>query len=296
TVALMSAVSEAASTVAASLPNGRIVVGSREFHSNLFPWMNLERRGFEIVQVPDRDGVVSTDALANELDERVVLLAVSEVQSSNGYRVDIRPLADRCRQVGARLFVNLTQALGALRFDAEAIGADFVVAHGYKWLVGPRGAAWMHVREDRLAELQPLMPNWHAIPEPYADYYGGPFELAPGARKLDTSISWFPWVGARAALELISSLDREAVERRALELARAFREGARERGLTLVAEEVPSQTVAVLVDDPERVTAALKRRNVVGAVRAGSLRLGFHGFNTDEDVETALRVLDEAAD
>jgi selenocysteine lyase/cysteine desulfurase len=293
-VALFTYVAEAAATVAASLPPGRVVVGEREFQSNLFPWLALKDRGFDVVQVPATDGVVRTETLAEAVAGGTVLVAVTDVQSSNGFRVRLPDLAARCREVGARLFVDLAQSVGALRFDAEGSGADFAVAPAYKWLVGPRGATWMWVRPDRLAELRPLAPNWHSVAEPYAEYYGGPMNLAPDARRLDTSMAWLSWVGARPALELLGSIDPEAVEARALELARAFREGADEAGLSLVPEDAPSQVVGVSMDDPDAVRERMKRLGVVGAVRGGFLRLGFHGFNDRSDVERGLEALGRA--
>src|SRR5918992_574151 len=107
-VSLVSSVAEAAATVAASLTSGRVVVGAREFQSNLFPWLALRDRGFDVVEVPaDGDGVVRTDALVEAIDRRTVLVAVTEVQSSNGFRVRLQDLGARCREVGARLFVDL---------------------------------------------------------------------------------------------------------------------------------------------------------------------------------------------
>lgn len=292
-VALVGSVAEAAATVAASLPSGRIVVGSREFQSNLLPWLALRERGRDVTEVAAENGVVSTDALAGAIDEQTALVAVSEVQSSNGYRIKLPELAARCREGGARLFVNLTQAAGALRFDASEIQPDFVAASGYKWLLGPRGASWLHVRPDRRPELSPLIPNWHSVEEPYADYYGA-LKIAPGTSGLDTSFSWLPYVGAKAALELIGSLDAGAVEKRCLDLAAAFREGVREIGFEQSPEEVPSQIVAISVPDAEEVRSRLKDGRIIAAVRAGSIRFGFHAFNDESDVVAALEALAKA--
>jgi selenocysteine lyase/cysteine desulfurase len=290
-VALVTFLAEAAATVAASLPPGRIVVGEREFQSNLFPWLALADRGFDVVQVPPTDRVVRTEALADAVTEGTVLLAVTEVQSSNGFRVRLEDLAARCREVGARLFVDLAQSVGALRFDAEASGADFAAVVGYKWLVGPRGASWFWVHPDRRDEVRPLAPNWHSMDDPYAEYYGGPLELAKGARRFDTSMAWLPWVGARAALELLTELDPAEVEGRAMGLAAAFREGAQLSGLRLVPEEVPSQIVGMAIDDPQAVRTRLKDQGIIAAVRGGFLRLGFHAFNDESDVDAALQAL-----
>jgi selenocysteine lyase/cysteine desulfurase len=290
-VSLVSSVAEAAATVAASLSSGRVVVGAREFQSNLFPWLALRDRGFDVVEVPAVDGVVRTDAILGAIDDRTVLVAVTEVQSSNGFRVRIEDIGRRCREIGAQLFVNLTQSLGALRFDAGRAGADYVAAHGYKWLLAPRGAAWLWVRPDRLAELRPLAPSWKTVAEPYADYYGGPLELPDSGRRLDTTLAWFAWIGARAALDLISSFDAPEAETHCLGLAAAFRDEAAARGFGLVPVEVPSQTVALRVPDPSGLRQRLLDHRVVGAVRGGSLRLGFHAYNDGSDVEAALAAL-----
>jgi selenocysteine lyase/cysteine desulfurase len=290
-VALVSSVAMAASTVAAALPPGRVVVGATEFLSNSWPWLALEGRGFDVVEVPARDDVVRTEQLLAAIDERTSLVAVSEVQSMNGFRVDVGALGARCREVEARLFVDVCQSLGALRFQVNAAAVDFVGAHGYKWLLGPRGAAWFWVRPERLDELSPLAPGWKTPAEPYKDYYGGPYAPAPTARRLDGTLAWFSWPGARAALELIGSLDAREVEERCLGLAAAFRDEARRRELPVVAEEVPSQIVGVQVPDPAAVRRRLLEQKVIAAVRGGSLRLGFHAYNDESDVETALRAL-----
>jgi selenocysteine lyase/cysteine desulfurase len=290
-VALLPTLAEAAATVAGSLPRGRVVVGEREFTSNLFPWLALRDRGFDVVEVPAPDGVTRTDAMVEAITDGTVLVAVTEVQSSNGFRVHLEELGRRCREAGARLFVDACQSLGALRLDVDAAGIDFVAAHGYKWLLAPRGAAWLWVRPERLDEVRPLAPNWKSIPDPYSEYYGGPLTLAPTARKLDAPMAWFSWPGARAALDLLATLDPEAVERRCLELAAAFRDDAVARGFDLVPEDAPTQIVAIRLSDPRQVRERLLARKVIGAVRADLLRLGFHAYNDESDVAAALDAL-----
>lgn len=288
-VALVSTVSEAAATVAQSLPQGRVVVGAREFQSNLFPWLALRDRGFDVVEIqPTEDGVVRTDSLVEAIDDRTVLVAVSEVQSANGFRVHLDRIAERCRQTGTRLFVDAIQSLGALRFTP---GADFVASHGYKWLCGPRGAAWLSIAPERLTELRPLAPSWKTVPEPYEDYYGGPLLLPEHARRVDASLAWLTWPGALAALRLLAEVDAAAMEERSLALARAFREEASGRGFRLVPEDAPSQIVALAVTDPEALRERLRDRKVIAAVRGGLLRLGFHGYNDETDVDAALEAL-----
>jgi selenocysteine lyase/cysteine desulfurase len=147
-----------------------------------------------------------------------------------------------------------------------------------------------------VGELRPLAPSWKSVEAPFADYYGGPLEplLAPTARRLDASLAWFAWVGARAALSLLASLDAGALERRCLGLASAFRHAAAERGWPLAPAEVPSQILSLAVPDPETLRARFSERGIIASVRGSSLRLGFHAYNDESDVATALEALEDA--
>jgi selenocysteine lyase/cysteine desulfurase len=291
TVALIGSASEGAATVAASLPPGRVVVGEREFRSNLFPWLALAERGFDVMTVPAVDGVVPTTALVEAIDARTVLVAVSAVQFANGYRVNLEPIAERAREVGAVLFIDATQALGALTIDVSTLLADALVAHGYKWLLSPRGACWLYVAPTLLPRLRPLAPSWRTAVDPYAQLSGGPYNLPSDARKLDLSPAWLSFLGAKAALELLLSLPPTAVEARCLELAAQFCAGASALGLTLAPREAPSHLIGLVAPHPEALRDALAARGVQVGARGRYLRLGFHAFNDETDVERALLAL-----
>jgi selenocysteine lyase/cysteine desulfurase len=289
-VALMSSLAEAAATVARSLPPGRIVLGEREFRSNLFPWLSLAGEGYEVKQVREIEDVVRTEDLVEAITPGTTLVAVSEVLSRNGNRADLFAVAARCKAVGARFFVNVTQSLGALRVDAGALGADYVACHGYKWLLAPRGCAWLYVRPDRLSELRPLAPSWRSSAESHRGYFGGPMELPSTAQKLDTSFSWLPWVGAGAALDIVLSLNAAAVEDHVLGLASMFRSEATAHGLRPLAVQQPSQIVVVPLAAASSIETRLADSNVVATSLGPAVRFGFHGFNDETDVEAALRV------
>src|SRR5262249_15583087 len=155
----MGSVAEAAATVAASLPGrgGTVVVGDGEFRSNLFPWQALQAQGYRIVQVAIV-GVSRTEALLGAIDERTALIAVSHMLSSDGERVDWAQRRAAADAVGARIFADVTQSLGVLDGDVAASRPDYLAVHGYKWLLCPRGAAWLVTPHH--SELRPLMPSW----------------------------------------------------------------------------------------------------------------------------------------
>nr|MDQ4029789.1 aminotransferase class V-fold PLP-dependent enzyme [Actinomycetota bacterium] len=152
-VATGATVSELVGIVAASLPAGSQVLAAEvEFASTIFPW--LAQEGIETRLVP-------LERLVESIDERTTLVAVSAVQSADGRIADLAAL----RRAAPLLLVDATQACGWLPLQGH--GADFLVCHSYKWLLSPRGAAFMAVRPERLDTLAPFHAGWWAAEDPY---------------------------------------------------------------------------------------------------------------------------------
>lgn len=271
-LAVGATVSELVGLVAASLPDGaQVLVPEVEFTSNLFPWLAHAHR-LEVDAVP-------LERLAEAMGPATTLVALSAVQSSTGRLADLDAVAEAAQEHDALVFVDATQAVGWLPVSAAAF--DFLVCHTYKWLLSPRGAAFMAVRRERLDDIVPLHASWWAGEDPHGSYYGPPLRLARSARRLDTSPAWFSWVGTAPALAVLERFGIERIHAHDLELANRFR-----RGLGL--DPGDSAIVSIDVEDGK---ARLDRAGIRASVRAGGLRLAFHLYNTPGDVDAALEAL-----
>ena len=127
-VALIASVSAAAGLVAAQFgPAGRghnVVIGEREYSSNHYPWRLLANKGYEVRQVPFRNGGLEPDDIARRVDGGTVLVAFSGVQTATGHRSDIRAISAIARTVGAIVFVDGSQLVGALPVADDLGGID----------------------------------------------------------------------------------------------------------------------------------------------------------------------------
>jgi selenocysteine lyase/cysteine desulfurase len=285
-VAQVSSVSEAAATVAAALPPGAVVMLADEYRSVLYPF--LARRGADVVLIPQSDD--PTAALIDALTTRTALVAVSEVLSSDGVRIDLTALREATNAAGARLFVDATQALGVLDTDYRALAPDYLAVHGYKWLLCPRGAAWLVTRADRTAELMPIAPGWKSTELPHG-YFGGSLELAGDAMRLDASPAWFAWIGACAALELQLSLNRSAVTEHVVALTDRAATDLRRIGFRTPNHRGDTHILVVEYDTDPGVPQRLLQAGVKATATDRRLRIGVHYFNTDSDVDRLLDVL-----
>jgi selenocysteine lyase/cysteine desulfurase len=276
-VAIGGQVSALVALVASALPDGaRVLVPDVEFTSNLFPYAVQGGRGVEVVTAP-------VDGFVDAIDDRTTAVAYSVVQSATGAITDMAAVAAKARQHGALVVADATQAVGWLP-SVSAEHADAVVCGAYKWLMSPRGTAFLVVTPELAERMVPLQAGWFAGEDPNDSYYGLPLRLAKDARRFDLSPGWFDWVGTATSLAVVEAIGVHTVHAHDVALANRFREGL---GLP------PGHSAIVKLDGRPDAAERFARAGIQASIRAGSVRAAFHLYTTDEDVDTALNALTE---
>ncbi|OBG32192.1 aminotransferase class V [Mycobacterium alsense] len=271
-VAMGTSVSSAIGLVAAAIPDGSRVAAPRgEFTSVTYPFAAQAARGVTVTELPPGD----LEDAAGDFD----VVAASVVQSAHGAVLDV----DKVRRsvAGSRTItvLDLSQALGWK--DVALPWADVTVAPSYKWLLGPRGVAWMSLSRRMIDALTPHAANPYAAADMWTSLYGLPMRLAADARQFDASPAWFSVLGAGLSLVWLASLDRAAVQARTLELANLLRA---ELGL-------PPSESAIVAWPAGPAADGLRRAGIRASVRAGATRVGFHLYNTQEDLDRLVDAL-----
>ncbi len=190
-IALVKSTSEGLSLIAEGLdwqPGDAVVINRSEFPSNRIPWEAAAARyGLELVDVTlDPGPDPAPEAALLEALERpdVRLLTVSAVQYGTGLRMDLPRLAAACRERGVLLCVDAIQQLGALRFDLAEVDADFVIADGHKWLLGPEGLGVFYCRPEVRERLRLTQYGWHMV-EDVGNYETKEWAVAGSARRFE---------------------------------------------------------------------------------------------------------------
>jgi selenocysteine lyase/cysteine desulfurase len=268
-VSVGATVSELMGLVATALPSGStVVLPDGDFASNVFPWM-----------VQADVNAVPLDKIAESIDAQTTLVAFSAVQSSSGEVAPIDDIVAAARHHGALVAVDATQACGWLPLDASRF--DAMACHTYKWLMAPRGAAFLVTGAELRERMTPIGAGWYAGDDIHKTYYGPPLRLAADARRFDTSPAWFSWVGARPAFELVEKIGVANIHEHNVSMANRLRAGL---GLE------PSNSAIVSVDIPDALPR-LERAGIRAAVRAGGVRLSCHIYTTPDDVDAAVTAL-----
>ncbi len=272
------AASPFAGVVAASLPDGaRVLAIANDFTSILFPFMVQEQaqRGVTVELVALHD-------LASAITAEVDLVVFSLAQSRDGALVDLDQVLAAAERARARTFCDVTQAAGWLPIEAARF--DMTVCSAYKWLCQPRGAAYFTVGDEVMQTLTPVYAGWYAGESVWDSVYGPSMHLASDARRFDVSPSWLTWVGAAAAGSLFAHDPIEVLGAHGIGLANDLR--------SRIALPQCSSPVISLPDPGGIKARACADAGVTVASRAGSVRIGFHLWNTPADVdlvESALR-------
>jgi selenocysteine lyase/cysteine desulfurase len=275
-IALVPSASVGVGTVAASLTaDDEVVIPDDEFNSVLFPMLVASQaRGVLVREVP-------FDRLAESIRASTTLAAFSAVQSQSGRAARQTDIVDAARRVEARTLIDATHAVPFVPVDPRA---DFVVCAAYKHLLSPRGVAFLSMARQHWDVTPAWLANWRGANDPYHVYYGGPLDQAPTAARFDVSLAWHAWAGAAVSLDLLATWKTVGLLSEPVRLAERL-------ALNLGLPRPSGSIVSVPVDNAENVRAELEAAGIKAAVRAGSVRLSTHVYNTAEQVDLAVSAL-----
>jgi len=221
-------------------------------------------------------------------DERTRLLTVSSVQFGTGLRMDINRLGRFCRDHGILYCVDAIQSLGALQFDVGACHADFVVADGHKWMLGPEGLALFYSRPAARDALSLSQYGWH-MAERAGDFDATEWSPAAAARRFEPGSPNMLGIQAlNASLSLLEEIGMADVEAAVLANANALMAWVNTHpDLELITSAEPGRYAGIVTfrhkHKDQAAHAALYRNlmkaGIVCAHRAGGIRLSPHFYS-----------------
>ena len=277
-------------------PGDRVVLLAGDFPSGVHTWTAwAERRGAEVIQVERRPDQGWSEPLLDELDERVRVLSVPSVHWIDGSVVDLERLARRAREVGALLVVDATQSLGAMPLDLAALRPDYLVAAGYKWLLGPLGTSYLYVAPEH-RDGRPLEENWanRAGAEQFERVASREPAYRPGARRFDAGQrSNFVLVPmAIAALEQVLEWGVEEIAAALEPVTTRIEDGARARGLDVTPARLRARHmlgIGLPTEAAKRWAAHDVHVEILGSI----MRVSPHLHVRDGDLEKLFAALEE---
>jgi selenocysteine lyase/cysteine desulfurase len=300
-VAIVPSASYGIATAALNLPIGRgqsIVVLEEQFPSHYYSWQRLaNERGAGLKIVPWPEGGDWTSALLNSMTDDIAIVAAPNVQWTSGGRLDLIRIGERCRQIGAALVLDLTQSLGALPFSVREVQPDFAVAASYKWLLGPYSVGLMYAA-PKWHGGRPLEENWiqRANAEDFTSLILYTEDYAERARRFDmgerSNFALLP--AATVAMEQLLAWGVSDISDYCGALNQRVAAAAVAVGFSVPREQDRAPHYLCLRRPggiPAELPAKLAREKVFVSVRGSSIRVTPHLYNTAEDMDRLIHLL-----
>lgn len=301
-IALLKNTSEALSVVAYGLPwkpGDQVVITNQEFPSNRIIWESLQKLGVSTCPADIAQQDTPEDAIIACLDENTRLLSVSAVQYGTGLKLDLVRLGAACRERNILFCVDAIQSLGAEVFDVQACQADFVMADGHKWMLGPEGIALFYCRREIMEHLDLKQYGWHML-EDALNFDQQTWEIASNARRFECGSPNMTGVHAlHASMTLIDEIGMPVIEQRVHENTRFMIDFFTQREdryqlitPTAVHQQAGIVTFRPLTETPESLYDTLTQENVACALRGGGIRFSPHFYTPRKKLFRALELLD----
>src|SRR5215216_3301133 len=294
-VAFVRNTSDALSTVANGLswrPGDNIVTFSREFPSNIYPWLRIrDAFGVEVRMCEEREGRIDLPELESLIDDKTRLVAISHVQYASGFRADLERLGRAARRRDALFVVDVIQALGVVPTDVEAELVDVAAGASHKWLLAPEGVGYLYLSDRARERIQPTLVGWTSVPDP-DDYFNFEQGWNRGALAWETGTGPAALLhGFKASLELLSRFGVRNIADYLEELTDYLCERLRGKRYEVVSSRAPgekSQIVCIRHLDGLSAMSLyhhLNTRKIVTAPRGDRLRIAPHFYNTTAEVD-----------
>ena len=271
-----------------------VVLGEFEFPTMTHAWLAQQRRGARITWVKALGETLPVEHYAACIDEQTLIVPATHVCFRNGYRLDIPRLAAVCRERGAYCMLDDYQRTGTAPLDVHALGVDFMVTGALKYLIGPPGVAFLYVRRELIERLEPLSTGWFGRVDPFA-FNIDRLDWSLSARRFEAGSPPVPIVyAATAGIELLRTVGPAAIEAQIARLVERFVRGARARGVEVATPDDPGARgplVVVRSADAATLVRRLEGRGIIASARGTGLRVSFHAYNTEQDVDAVLEAL-----
>jgi cysteine desulfurase/selenocysteine lyase len=289
--------------------DGKVLTTVMEHHSNLLPWGRT--RKVEYVDI-DTEGRINIDDLKHKMDQSTLLVTVSHISNVLGMVNPIHLVIEEARKKGVLTLIDGAQSVPHMQVDVKELDCDFLVFSGHKMLA-PAGIGVLYVKESLYERMEPHLLGGSTIKEVHIDEYipedppmcyeaGTP--NIEGAIALGAAIDYLDEVGIDNVYTHEKGLMNYGLEKiKSINNIQVYGSPDPEDRLSVITfnvEGMGCHGVAKVLNLRENVmirsgfhcAQPLHDRLGIGP----SARISFYLYNTEEEIDTAAKLLSKMAD
>ncbi len=301
-IAMMANTVTGINVLAGGLPwqsGDHIILYRNEFPSNVMPFLNLAEQGVEVEFIEAPDGRVTPELFEAAIRPTTRLISISSVQYLTGYHADLKSISKLCHANNILFSVDAIQSIGIIPTDVIDLGIDFLAVGGHKWMMSPLGTGFLYVTKELQAKLGFTYRGYMGHVNP-GDYGNFTQELSPDARRFELGAFNAPSiVGAKKATELLLECGPESIYRHVKMLIKQFNWGLEGTSFLPLYDFVDAEVSGIYMfthRDAARNKEAFIKFSAAGvnlSLRGGGLRIAPHYYNTAEEIEALLKLVED---
>jgi selenocysteine lyase/cysteine desulfurase len=272
---------------------GSVISCDLEFPVTTIPWM---QRGIEVTFVSPVAGELRGEDIAHAMTAATGVIAVSHVQFSNGFRMDLERLGSI--KAEHALVVNASQSVGAFEIDVKRLRIDALCATGHKWMCAGYGSGFVYLSRALQQRSRPRSISWLSVEEPFEMRNREIRLRQDAAARVELGCPHFAGMFALgASTQMILEVGPAAIQTRVLTLNQLLTDRLTEIGWQVLSPltNVGARSAETLVaaERPKRVVSQLMQRSVIVTEKPEGFRVATHFFNNEEDIDRLIAALKE---
>jgi len=296
-VAIVASASAGVNALASALSFGqrnKVVLGEFEFPTMGHIWLSQRARGAEVIFATADGNRMRPEAYDELVDRNTLIVPLTHVCFMNGFRSPVTEVVKIAHDRGALVLLDDYQDCGTRPIDVKAMQLDVYVSGTLKYLLGPPGVAFLYVREELAESLVPTVTGWFGQRNTFA-FDVKLLDPAPGTRRFESGTPPIPSIyGATAGAKLLQNVGLTNVAEEVRRLSQSLIRGVTDLGVRI---KTPPDSVGPLIvlqaTDADRLVKTFGAQGVVCSSRHDGLRLSLHAYNTLDEVNFVLRLIEQ---
>lgn len=193
-----------------------------EHHSNMLPWQQAAKAVGATVRyiLPEKDGSISEECFRSYMNERVKLVAMTQISNVLGCENDVKTFSRIAHEYGAVFVCDGAQSVPHRQVDVQALDVDFLAFSGHK-IYGPMGIGVLYGKRELLEKMPPFLFGGEMIE--YVTTEGASWNELPHKFEAGT-VNAGGAAGLAEALRYVRSIGMEVIEEREYHLTKLLME------------------------------------------------------------------------
>lgn len=280
-----------------------VLISDIEFPAIAYTWRAAaEAKGFKLKFVPSTNRCFDIEELKDSMTKSTRVLALSQVQYFNGFKNNLRLIAELCKDRNIIFVVDGIQGMGVEPINVRELGIDIFSSGCQKWMLSPQGCGFFYISDkirDSLSHpfMSWLGADWNTT---FTDLLRYDLPWFDTARRFEmgyyVSLNVF---GMKAAVEIFKDLGISEIQQHnyALidQLARFVNDDPYYRITSSMDPDHRSSIFTFTCDHLDALRERLADEQIILVKREGSIRVSVHLFNNEQDIDRLTGVLKDFA-